>query len=332
MTIQAIHPTPQLNLHRRPGAPALVMADPTTAPDRWLAAHRDTLRAAVTDLGAVVVRGLDVRDHGGTAAVFQSLGTLMPEHGAFAPRTHLGWGLYTSTPWANAQQMCNHHELSYNLEFPGLLMFACLTPPAQGGATTLADATAILSALPRDLVDRFAHEGWQLCRTYNDEIGASWTEAFGTTDQRAVEAQCRAQQIEFAWTPDGGLRTRQRRPALIRHPRTGRFCWFNQIAFLNEWTLDPDVRQYMVDSYGPDGLPFTTRFGHGEPIGPGIVELLNQTYAAHTLRHHWQAGDVLLVDNIRFAHGREPYEGDREVVAALADPVRLADCMPGGAA
>lgn len=324
--------TSHLNLHRRPGAPAMVVTDPAAPPDRWLVAHRDQLRAAVADLGAVVVRGLAVRDNQGAAGVFQSLGALMPERGAFAPRTHLGWGLYTTTPWASAQQMCMHHELSYSLEFPGLMLFACLAPAATGGATGVADAAAVLDALPRELVDRFAREGWQLCRTYNDEIGASWAEAFGTEDRRTVEDRCRAESIEFAWTPDGGLRTRQRRPALIRHPRTGRYCWFNQIAFLNEWTLDPDVRQYMVESYGPDALPFTTRFGNGEPVGPGIVELLNRTYAAHTLRHEWQAGDVLLVDNIRCAHGREPYEGAREVVASLADPVRLADCLPAAPA
>jgi hypothetical protein len=36
----------------------------------------------------------------------------------------------------------------------------------------------------------------------------------------------------------------------------------------------------------------------------------------------------MLVDNVRTAHSREPYQGPREVLAALADPVRLADCAP----
>jgi len=58
------------------------------------------------------------------------------------------------------------------------------------------------------------------------------------------------------------------------------------------------------------------------------VELLNQTYEVCTKREPWQAGDLLLVDNIRTAHSREPYEGAREVLAGLADPVRLADCSP----
>jgi len=34
------------------------------------------------------------------------------------------------------------------------------------------------------------------------------------------------------------------------------------------------------------------------------------------------------VDNIRTAHARESFEGPREVVVAMADAVRLADCSP----
>ena len=58
------------------------------------------------------------------------------------------------------------------------------------------------------------------------------------------------------------------------------------------------------------------------------MQLLNETYEAHTEREPWQAGDLLLVDNIRTAHSREPFEGPREVLVGLADAVHLADCSP----
>ena len=135
----------------------------------------------------------------------------------------------------------------------------------------MADSPTVLDALPAELVERFEREGWLLTRSYNDEIGASVAEAFGTDDRGAVERYCRANAIEFEWQPDGGLRTRQRRSAVVRHPVTGQRCWFNQIAFLNEWTIDPEVREYLVDVYGADGLPFNTRFGNGDPIGEDVV-------------------------------------------------------------
>ena len=42
----------------------------------------------------------------------------------------------------------------------------------------------------------------------------------------------------------------------------------------------------------------------------------------------WQDGDLMLVDNVRTAHGREPFKGPREVVVAVADAVRVTDCSP----
>jgi alpha-ketoglutarate-dependent taurine dioxygenase len=319
-----------LDLSLPAGEPPTVRADSRGDAADWAAGHRDALRAAVAEHGCVLVRGLGLSDAAGTGAVFGRLAdSLMPEREAFAPRQPLGAGVYSATPWPPQQQMCMHHELSYRLEFPGLLLFACLSPAASGGGTALADAAAMLGALPADLVQRFEREGWILDRAYGEDFGASTEEAFGTGDRGAIESYCRANDIEFAWQPDGELRTRQRRSAVVSHPLTGQRCWFNQIGFLSEWTMDPEVREYMIDVYGDDGLPFTTRFGNGDPVTEDIVQLLNETYEASAARVSWQAGDLLLVDNIRTAHSREPYEGPREILAGLADPVRRADVSRG---
>src|SRR5258707_2548395 len=264
----------------------------------------------------------------GIEAVFRRRGNLMTEKEAFAARRRYSDGLYSSSKWPPNQPMCMHHELSYLLEFPSLMLFACLIAPADGGATPVADSAAVLHALPADLVERFEQAGWLLIRNYNDDIGASFAEAFGTDDRRAVETYCRANAIEFEWQRDGALRTWQRRSAIVHHPLAGQRCWFNQIAFLNQWTIDAEVREYLVDLYGEDGLPFNTRFGNGDPIGAEVVELINDGYEANSARERWQAGDLMLVDNVRTAHGREPFEGPREVLVAMADAVRLASSSP----
>jgi len=288
------------------------------------------LRAVVAEHGAVLVRGLGLRDPAEVTAVFQRLATtLMIEREAFARRQVYADGVYSSATWPANQPMCMHHELSYRLEVPGLMLFACLSAPTRGGATAVSDSRAVLDALPKDLTERFEREGWLLTRSYNDEIGASVEEAFGTEDRAAVEGYCRANAIGFTWQPDGGLRTRQRRGAVVRHPRTGERCFFNQIAFLNEWTIDPEVREYLVDMYGADGLPFNTGFGTGEPLTEEIVELINAVYEANTVREPWQPGDLMLVDNIRTAHSREAYEGPREILVGMAEPVQVSDASPG---
>jgi alpha-ketoglutarate-dependent taurine dioxygenase len=323
-------PTSLLAVERAHRKPALLRVADGGDPAGWAAAHRDALRATLLEHGALLVRGLGLRDVAAVGAVFRGLAGsgLMAEREAFAPRQTYAEGVYSSTKWPANQQMCMHHELSYTLQFPGTMMFACLTAPTEGGATAVADSPTVLSSLPGPLVDRFAREGWMLTRTFGEEIGADWTEAFGTDDPAAVERYCRANGIEFAWQPDGGLRTRQRRSAIVRHPATGQPCWFNQIAFLNQWTLAEDVREYLVEVYGEDGLPFNTRFGNGDPIGKDIVDLINGVNEANTAREPWQPGDLLLVDNIRTAHSREAYAGQREVLVGMADPVDLADCSP----
>ncbi|HET9560993.1 MAG TPA: TauD/TfdA family dioxygenase, partial [Propionibacteriaceae bacterium] len=191
-----------------PDKAPILLAAPGDGPS-WAAEHKDALRATVAEHGSVLVRGLGLRDAAEVSAVFQQLSStgLMIEREAFASRRIYSDGVYSSATWPANQPMCMHHELSYRLEFPSLLLFACLNAPTSGGATAVSDSRAVLNALPAELVARFERDGWMLTRSYNDEIGATVAEAFGTDDRGAVEAYCRGNAIGFEWQPDGGLRT-----------------------------------------------------------------------------------------------------------------------------
>ncbi|HYU52188.1 MAG TPA: TauD/TfdA family dioxygenase [Gemmatimonadaceae bacterium] len=322
-------PTSLLNVDLQRGKPPILRVETTEDAARWAVEHRNALRAFVAEHGSLLVRGLGLRDAAETEAVFRQLGSLMTEREAFAPRRRYAEGVYSASKWPPNEHMCMHHELSYALEPPGLMLFACLVAPTSGGETPVADSPNVLNALPADFVERFERLGWLLIRNYNNDIGASVAEAFGTDDRGAVESYCRANAIQFEWQPNGGLRTWQRRSAIVRHPLTGQRCWFNQIAFLNEWTMDdPELREYLLDLYGEDGLPFNTRFGNGDAVGADVVQLLDKVYEENTVREQWQAGDLMLLDNVRTAHARESFEGPREVIVAMADAVHLADRLP----
>ena len=320
--------TSLLNVDLQAGKPATLRVSARGDAARWTAEHCNALRALVAEHGALLVRGLGLHNAKEIEAVFRQFGSLVTEREAFASRERYAEGVYSSSKWPPNQPMCMHHELSYTREPPGLMLFACLTAPTGSGATPVADSPTVLDALPADIAERFEGVGWLLIRNYNEDIGASVAEAFGTDDRQAVESYCRANAIEFKWQSDGALHTSQRRSAVVRHPLTGRRCWFNQIAFLNEWTMDPEVREYVLDVYGENGLPFNTRFGNGDPIDADVVHMINAAYEANTLREPWQAGDLMLVDNVRTAHAREPFEGPREVLVAMADAVHLADGAP----
>ena len=180
------------------------------------------------------------------------------------------------------------------------MLFACLTAPTSGGATAVADAPTVLDALPAELVQRFEREGWLLTRSYNDEIGASFAEAFGTDDRGAVESYCRANAIEFEWQPDGGAAhpaAPQRRGAPPRH----------RPALL----VQPDRVPQRVDdrprrcastsstSTATTGCRSTPASATATRSARTSSQLLNEVYEANTAREPWQAGDLMLVDNIR---------------------------------
>ncbi|MGP3924201.1 TauD/TfdA family dioxygenase [Streptomyces sp. 8N616] len=298
----------------------------------WIAERREAIRAQVAEHGAVLIRGLPLTARGTAAEAIRGVVDRgMAEHEGFAPREVYeghGEGIHSSSQWPPDQPMCMHNELSYTRHFPGLMLFACLTPPTRGGITAIADTRAVLRDLPGGLVERFESTGWRLTRNYNPLVGVPWSQAFGTSNRAAVERYCEQNAIAFEWDAEGGLRTSQSRAAVVHHPRTGERCWFNQIAFLNEWTMAPDVREFLTLEFGPEGLPFNTYYGDGTPLDKSTVDLINEVYEAHTLREPWQRGDLMVVDNTRMAHSREPYQGDREIVVGLGDPVRLDDCHP----
>ena len=268
-TLNLVPSRERLDIRTAPGQlPTAVLPTVDDAPG-WARHHRDALRQALDDLGCILVRGLDLADPDHVGQVFQELATeWIAEREPFATRSQYSPGVYSSTPWPAAQPMCMHHELSYLREVPGLMLFACLEAASSGGATALSDAHEVLTALPPALVERFDKTGWTLIRNYNNDIGAPLAQSFGTEERSGVEAYCRANGIEYEWRPDGGLRTKQRRPAIVRHPRTGHRCWFNQIAFLSEWAMDPEIREYLIEVSGEDGLPFARRTATENRSGP----------------------------------------------------------------
>src|SRR6266487_6060953 len=121
--------TSLLNVDVQPGKPPVLRVETVGEAARWAADYRNALRALVAEHGALLVRGLGIRDEAETEAVFRQLGSLMTETEAFAPRQRYAQGVYSSSKWPPNQPMCMHHELSYACEPPGLMLFACLIAP-----------------------------------------------------------------------------------------------------------------------------------------------------------------------------------------------------------
>ncbi|MGW6503239.1 TauD/TfdA family dioxygenase [Nonomuraea angiospora] len=315
-----------------PGRPALLNTPAfgtLTEACAWLAAVKPMLRAGLDEHGALFLRGLPVCTAQDFAAVRD---TLVDTRAAYkekaTPRSGFGDDVFSSTDLPAAHRIHMHNENSYTLTFPGTLIFGCLTAPAEGGATPVADVRKVLARLPGDLVARFRTTGWCLTRNFGDHLSLDWRTSFSAKTRQDVERYCAENLIAYEWHDEDRLRTTQVRSAIVRHPRTGAEVWFNHVAFWSEWSLDPDIREVLIDESGPGGLPFNTSIGDGTPLTEEEIALINAAYDAEIVRESWQAGDVMIVDNVLAAHGRDPFHGERRIVVAMGDPVALADCAP----
>jgi alpha-ketoglutarate-dependent taurine dioxygenase len=312
--------------------PATVVAPPIGEMDEaeaWLRDSRAELRAGLDEHGAVYVRGLPMQTVDDFARLRDVLiQSATPYREKATKRSDFGNSVFSSTDLPPAQRINLHNENSYTTVFPGILLFGCLVAPASGGATPVADCRRVLRALPDEIVERGRKHGWVLSRTYSEEMGLSWSTSFATASVAQVEAYCEENGIACSWTDDGELKTSQLRSAIITHPRTGDESWFNHLAFWNVWTLPESIRETLVDELGVENLPFNTSFGDGEDLVQADMDRINEAYERTMVRRSWQAGDLLLVDNLLAAHGRESFQGDRKILVAMGEPVSVADCQP----
>jgi len=321
-----------VDLVKDEGKPAILHAPPALDMREgcaWLAAIRAELRAGLDVEGAVLIRGLPVRDTTDFALVRDAITRERAHYREQAtPRTSFGDDIYSSTDFPVDQRIMPHNENSYTLEFPGLLLFGCLVPAEHGGATPVADCRKVFNAIPQEMIGRFRAAGWGLIRNYTDYFGLGWRTAFGTQDPVEVMRYCAENKIGASWEAGGRLQTVQRRSAIIRHPRLGQEVWFNHVAFWNVWSLAQEFREALLGALTVAELPYNTVYGDGQPLTAQEIGMLLAAYDSATVRVPWQSGDIMVVDNILAAHGRDSYRGRRTVLVAMGEAVKLHLCAP----
>lgn len=295
----------------------------------WAAAHRDWIDDLLTRHGGLLFRGFGID----SAERFESFvaassGGALPYTERSSPRSTVGGGIYTSTDHPADQEIFLHNEQSYNLTFPRKIYFCCLRVAREGGATPIADCRRVFADLDPEIRQRFFDQGYMYVRNFGDGLGLPWQTAFQTSDRHAVEAYCHANGIQVEWKPGGRLRTRQVRPTIAAHPRSGELTWFNHATFFHVSTLPAAVRDRLLGQIPEEDLPNNTYYGDGSPIEPEVMERLHALYRREWTRFAWQEGDILLLDNMLVAHGREPFQGDRKVVVGMADPTTWESVRP----
>ncbi len=287
----------------------------------WAGQNRELIEDRLQQHGAMLFRGFETQSLGSFEQFAKTIAPSLMTYGErSSPRHVLTGNVYTSTDHPADQHILLHNEQSYTLNWPMKIWFFCVQPARQGGCTPIADSRRIFRRLPSSLVEKFVQKQVMYVRNYGDMFGLSWPEAFQTEDKQVVEAHCRRDSIEFEWKDENRLRTKQIRPAVRIHPQTAETVWFNHAVFFNVHSLDRAARDSLRSGMDDMDLPFNTFYGDGSPIEPSVVEQIYDTYRQEQVVFEWQTGDILMLDNMLAAHGREPFVAPREIAVAMAEP------------
>jgi len=291
-------------------------------PAQWAAANRESLLEKLRSQGGVLLRGfVPLAEQELAAFVRVFAGDVMEYTYASTPRTRQSVGVYTATEYPPDQTIPLHNELAYSRSWPLRLAFLCVRPADEGGRTPLADCRDVYRGIPPDLRARFSEKGVLYVRNYVGRLDLPWQRVFGTSSKSEVEEFCARSSIEVEWRPNDGLRTRQRCPAVARHPESGEIVWFNQVALFYVSALAAEVRQSVTELRAEEDLPRHCFYGDGAQIAADDVGRIRQAYDESTRLFDWRVGDLLLLDNMLMAHGRHPYRGTRRLLVAMGGRV-----------
>ena len=285
----------------------------------WAREHRELIESLLRKHGALLFRGFDVD----AVAPFEAFAlTLCPElfkengeHNPVSTSSHI----QTPVFYAPSKKLLWHNENSFNRQWPLKIWFCCSQPAQRGGETPIVDSRKVFELLDPRIREPFVEKGVMYVRTYGDGLGLSWQSVFQTEDKAIVEQRCRENGMAFEWKDGDRLQTRQVRPAVARHPRTGELSWFNQAQHWHVSCLDAATRESMLELFREENLPRNCYYGDGSPIADAAMSAILDVYEQLEISFPWQQGDVMLLDNLLTAHGRNPFEGQRKILVARGE-------------
>ncbi|GAA3021885.1 TauD/TfdA family dioxygenase [Streptosporangium longisporum] len=275
---------------------------------------------AVATNGAVLIRNAQAHGAEDFQRALTALGFEPLEYTERStPRTKVGDGVFTSTEYPAREVIPQHCESSYAGAWPGRLAFFCVTPAETGGATPITDVARVLEDIPGEVVEAVESRGLRYVRNYGNGVGLGWRDAFQADGREQVNRFCAANGLEWEWLEDDCLRTFRQAPAIAVHPRTGRRIWFNHLVLFHQSSLPGDTREALVSLLGEDRLPHDVLFGDGTPIPDDMVAAARSAFERRSQRFDWRRNDLMVIDNMRWSHGREAFTGERKVLVAMSD-------------
>lgn len=288
----------------------------------WLRSHQIWLENVLSASGAVLMRGFAPISVEEFERVAKIAGGQPPQayENRSTPRKRVKGNIYTSTEYPPSETIPLHNENSYSSVWPGRILFLSCECASDGGETPIADSRLVYHSIPSATRALFESKAVTYIRNYGP-FGLSWQETFQTNVRHDVQSYCDEHGILWHWSDDGQLQTKQTLPAVRLHPETREPIWFNQAHLFHVSNLGK-VADHLVSLFGPDHLPRNATFGDGSEISRGTLREIREAYDSNAATFRWQANDLMILDNMLWAHGRRPFEGNRRVLVAMTNLAR----------
>ena len=307
-----VAPDQPLPLVMEPAAAHVDLAD-------WARSNREYMAQKLHVHGGILFRGFDLK----TPQDFERVAAgvyneIYSEYGDL-PRDEAGGKIYTSTPYPEDKCILYHNESSHMNRWPTRISFFCVIAAKEGGCSPIVDCRKVYQQLDPLVRKKFEDVGLMYVRNFSEGLDVSWQHFFQTEDQAVVEEACRKQGIAWEWVGPNHLRVKQRCRAVLRHPVTGEPAFFNQVQLHHVHCLDPLVRQSLLSIFRREDLPRHVYYGDGSEIEDAVMDHVGEVYERNAIRFTWREGDMVSLDNMLIAHGRDSFVGPRKIVVALGD-------------
>lgn len=185
-----------------------------------------------------------------------------------------------------------HPELSREPWRPDACLFACFSPPANGGETTVCDGVEIVRRLSPARVAEMRQRQLVYLQVAAPRVLEFW---LGTATPSRGQLASPPSQCPYFFLEGGGRiirgfsRPMLHKPMFHDGPAFGNFLLF--------------ARDYQGVSNFPE-------LDDGQLVPDEWLDAIREAAAPITHAHAWHRGDILILDNSRYMHGRR----------AIADP------------
>jgi hypothetical protein len=277
----------------------------------------EEVREALARRGFALLRGTGIVDATGFASAVDALGIATASRYGDLPLEGGSPGVFRTTEYPPSEPIFFHSEAAHMARAPRLIVFACIEPAPVGGATPLSDNARALATLSNKIVNALATEGLCYERAFVPGMDVSWETFFGTDDRSIAAKRAAAEGLALDWGDGDVLRAVAHRRAILAQSDTQN-CLFQQIALHHPVFLDAELRADLADACG-GVMPRNVALGSGAPLPDAWAIAIHEAQCRAAFAFQWQAGDVLVVDNVRMSHARAPYQGSRRHLVMLGE-------------